>query len=223
MIVEGDLAAGLKNGLEAIGVSVAPEKEHKLLDFIALIAKWNRVYNLTAVREPSNMLTHHVLDSLAVAPHIEGHTLLDVGSGAGLPGIPLAIARADLRVTLLDSNAKKTTFQQQAVIELALHNVEAVNARVEALDPSLQFDIVISRAYSDLEQFVCAAGPFCAPGGTLAAMKGLYPEDELARVPATFEVEKVVPLKVPGVEGERHLVLMRRARRDSVGPSEARA
>jgi 16S rRNA (guanine527-N7)-methyltransferase len=211
MIVEGDLAAGLRSGLADMGVPVAAEQQRKLLDFVALIAKWNRVYNLTAVREPSNMLTHHVLDSLAVAPHIVGHTVLDVGSGAGLPGIPLAIARPDLRVTLLDSNAKKSAFQQQAAIELALDNVEAVNSRVEALDPLLQFDIVISRAFSDLDQFVCAAGPYCAPGGMLAAMKGIYPEDELARVPATFAIEKVVPLEVPGVEGARHLVLMRRA------------
>jgi 16S rRNA (guanine527-N7)-methyltransferase len=211
MIVEGDLAARLRSGLADMGVPVAAGQQRKLLDFVALIAKWNRVYNLTAVRERSNMLTHHVLDSLAVAPHIEGHTVLDVGSGAGLPGIPLAIARPDLRVTLLDSNAKKSAFQQQAAIELALDNVEAVNSRVEALDRSRQFDIVISRAFSDLDQFVCAAGPYCAAGGMLAAMKGIYPEDELARVPAAFAIEKVVPLQVPGVEGARHLVLMRRA------------
>jgi 16S rRNA (guanine527-N7)-methyltransferase len=211
MIVEGDLAAALSSGLADMGVSVAAEQQRKLLDFVALIAKWNRVYNLTAVREREKMLTHHVLDSLAVAPHIAGHTVLDVGSGAGLPGIPLAIARPDLRVTLLDSNAKKSAFQQQAAIELALDNVDTVNSRVEALDPSRQFDVVISRAFSDLDQFVCAAGPYCAAGGMLAAMKGIYPEDELARVPATFAIEKVVPLEVPGVEGARHLVLMRRA------------
>jgi 16S rRNA (guanine527-N7)-methyltransferase len=212
MIEEGGLAGRLEKGLEALRLPLTAEKHGKLLDFVSLIAKWNRVYNLTAVREPEKMLTHHVLDSLAVASRLEGRTLLDVGSGAGLPGIPLAIARTDLRVTLLDSNAKKTTFQQQAVIELALDNVEVVNARIEAWQPATEFDVVISRAFSDLGQFVSAAGRFCAPGGTLAAMKGIYPEEELEHVPADFSVDEVVPLAVPGVKGERHLVLMRRAK-----------
>jgi 16S rRNA (guanine527-N7)-methyltransferase len=222
MILEDGLAAELKSGLGALRLKVAGETERKLLDYVALIAKWNRVYSLTAVREPSNMLTHHVLDSLAVAPHLTGHTLLDVGSGAGLPGIPLAIAKPDLHVTLLDSNRKKTTFQQQAVIELGLQNVEIANARIEAWNPGAQFDIVISRAFSDLAQFVALAGPFCAPGGGLAAMKGIYPTEELARVPSSFAVTRVVPLGVPGVEGERHLVLMQRAQPNGVDAAEAR-
>ena len=207
MILEDELASGL----DALRLPVSGELERKLLDYVALIAKWNRVYNLTAVREPEKMLSLHVLDSLAVAPHLTGRTLLDVGSGAGLPGIPLAIARPDLDVTMLDSNRKKTTFQQQAIIELDLANAHAVNARVESWDAGPQFDVVISRAFSELADFVAGAGRLCARGGVLAAMKGVYPLEELARIPAGYAVADVVKIAVPGVVAERHLVLIRPA------------
>ena len=201
----------LATGLAALRVPVYAGIEKKLLDYVALIAKWNKVHNLTAVRDPAEMIGLHVLDSLAVLPHIEGATLLDVGSGAGLPGIPLAIARPDLDVTLLDSNQKKTSFQQQGVIELDLPNVHAVNARVESWKSERAFDTVISRAFADTADFVSSAGHLVAPGGVLAAMKGTYPHEELARMPSAYHVKAIVPLRVPGVDAERHLVLIERA------------
>ena len=201
-------ASALAQGLAALGVAASAERT--LLDYVALIAKWNKVYNLTAVRDPAEMIGLHVLDSLAVLPHLEGATLLDVGSGAGLPGIPLAIARPDLDVTLLDSNTKKTSFQQQAAIELGLKNVRAVNARVETWETERRFDVVISRAFADTADFVSNAGHLVASGGVLAAMKGVYPHEELARMPTAYNVRSVVPLSVRGVDAERHLVLIGR-------------
>ena len=207
MILEDELASGL----ESLRLPVGDDVAQKLLEYVGLIGKWNRVYNLTAVREPEKMLGLHLLDSLAVAPHLAGRSVLDVGSGAGLPGIPLAIARPELEVTLLDSNQKKTTFQQQAVIELKLHNVRAINSRIDAWTGGELFDVVISRAFAELGDFVTLAGDYCAAGGVLAAMKGVYPHDEIARMPRAYAVERVVPLHVPGVLAARHLVLVRRA------------
>jgi 16S rRNA (guanine527-N7)-methyltransferase len=201
----------LASGLEKLGLPASGDVPDKLLRYVALITKWNRVYNLTAVRDQGDMASVHILDSLAVLPHLKGRTLLDVGSGAGLPGIPLAIARPDLEVTLLDSNQKKTSFQQQAAIELSLANVRAVNARVESWDPAQRFDVVISRAFAEIADFVTAAGRLCADGGVLAAMKGISPDEELSRMPAAYRARAVVPLAVPGVDAERHLVLIERA------------
>jgi 16S rRNA (guanine527-N7)-methyltransferase len=202
MIVQAELA----QAFDALQLPYAPDASEKLRNFVTLIAKWNRVYNLTAVRDPAKMLTHHVLDSVAVAPYIAEGALLDIGSGAGLPGVPLAILAPQRRVTLLDSNQKKSAFQRQAVIELGLENVEVVNSRVEDWQASKRFAVVISRAFSELADFVSAATRFCAPGGMLAAMKGMYPGDELERLPGMEA--KVIPLNVPGVDAERHLVLM---------------
>ena len=207
MIAEHELASGLS----ALGLAASGELERKLLDYVALIAKWNKVYNLTAVRDPVQMVGLHVLDSLAVLPHIAGRSVLDVGSGAGLPGIPLAVARLSLEVTLLDSSRKKTSFQQQAVIELGLSNARAVNARVESWEPPALFDVVISRAFAEIGEFVSSAGRLCAPGGVLAAMKGVYPHDEITTMPPAFRVRSVVLLHVPGVAAERHLVLIERS------------
>jgi 16S rRNA (guanine527-N7)-methyltransferase len=203
MIVEAELA----QAFDALQLPYAAEASEKLVDFVALIAKWNRVYNLTAVRDPAKMLTHHVLDSVAVAPYIAEGSLLDIGSGAGLPGIPLAIIAPQRRVTLLDSNQKKSAFQRQAVIELRLENVEVVNARVEDWQAPEHFAVVISRAFSELADFAAAGTRFCEPGGMLAAMKGMYPADELERLPSM--AAEVIPLNVPGVDAERHVVLMR--------------
>ncbi|HYC44570.1 MAG TPA: 16S rRNA (guanine(527)-N(7))-methyltransferase RsmG [Burkholderiales bacterium] len=204
------LRAALADGLETLRLSVPDAAQTKLLAYIALIEKWNRVYNLTAIREPEKMLSHHVLDSLAVAPHLAGGTVLDVGSGAGLPGIPLAIARPELAVTLLEANHKKAAFMKQALIELGLSEVEIAAERVEAWSASRQFDVVISRAFSDLAEFVTLAARHCSDNGTLAAMKGVYPYEELAQLPAPYEMTAVIPLTVPGLAAERHLVLMRR-------------
>ena len=171
------------------------------------------MHNLTSVREPEIMLTRHLLDSLAVLPYIAGPHIIDVGSGAGLPGIPLALAHPDWQVVLLESNHKKTVFLQQARIELKLNNVEVVCERVENFCPTDGFNTVISRAFSDLTDFVKLAGHLCAEGnisGRLVAMKGVYPHEELAQIPPPFMVEKVLSVAVPGLEAERHLVMIKR-------------
>jgi 16S rRNA (guanine527-N7)-methyltransferase len=204
------LATGLERGVRALGLELAPAAQAKLLEYLALIDKWNRVYNLTAVRDRQQMLVQHLLDSLAVVPHFNGASLADVGSGAGLPGIPIALARPQIVVTLIEASHKKAAFLKQAAIELALANVEVVNARVETLDAAQRFDVVISRAFSDLPEFVALAGGLCAENGVLAAMKGVYPHEELAQLPAPYRVRATVPLAVPGIDGERHLVLVER-------------
>jgi len=203
------LAEKLAAGLEQLGIPLGGEQQQRLLDYLVLLQKWNKVYNLTAVREPENMLYQHLLDSLAVLPHVGAGHLLDVGSGAGLPGIPLAVANPALRVTLLDSNHKKTTFLRQACIELGLNNVAVACMRVDAFEPQQLFDAVISRAFSDLSEFVRLAARLSRPGGVLLAMKGIYPYDELAQLPAEFKQYEVVALNVPGLEVQRHLVILR--------------
>jgi 16S rRNA (guanine527-N7)-methyltransferase len=205
------LGRALADGLQALKLQLPDSAQAKLLEFLALVDKWNRVYNLTAVREREKMLAHHVLDSLAVAPHLTGSTLLDVGSGAGLPGIPLALAWPQSSVTLLEANHKKATFLKQAAIELGLANVDVVNARVESWEAPRRYDVVISRAFSDLAEFVGLAGRHCAEGGVLAAMKGVHPYEELAQLPAPYRARAVIALTVPGLNAERHLVLVERA------------
>lgn len=203
------LAAELAAGLKALEVSVDEPAREKLVAYLALLSKWNQVYNLTAIREPERMLRQHLLDSLAVLPHIEGPSLADVGSGAGLPGIPLAIARPELNVTLVESSHKKSAFLRQAAIELSLPNVNVKEERVESIESRGAYDVVIARAFSDLAELAALAGPLCRPGGMLAAMKGVHPYDELGAVSSAYQVERVVPLKVPGLDAERHLVIMR--------------
>jgi 16S rRNA (guanine527-N7)-methyltransferase len=203
------LEAELGRGLAVLDLSVAAEVERKLLDYVALVAKWNRVYNLTAVRGPERMLTHHVLDSLAVVPYVGGKSIVDVGSGAGLPGIPLALALPHLEVTLVESSAKKSAFLKQAVIELDLRNVAVENIRAEAWRPDRLFDVVISRAFSDLAEFLSIARHLCAANGVLAAMKGVYPHEELHQIPDAYRVHEIKALRVPGLMAERHLVVVR--------------
>jgi 16S rRNA (guanine527-N7)-methyltransferase len=198
----------LAQGIAALGLHVPPAVQTKLKDYLALIAKWNRVHNLTAVRDSARMVSVHALDCLAIAPHLKADSVLDVGSGAGLPGIPLALLWPQSRVVLLDSNHKKAAFLRQAAIELSLHNVEVVCERVEAWQPPRQFGLVISRAFSDLAEFLKLAGRLCAAGGVVAAMKGVYPDEELAQLPPAFELRSAVRLQVPGLSAERHLVLM---------------
>ena len=202
----------LAGGLARLNLSLPPEMQQKLLDYVALVEKWNKVYNLTAVREVDKMLTHHLLDSLAVVPHVAtAKTILDVGSGAGLPGIPLALALPGTHVTLLDSNHKKAAFLNQAAIELKLNNVAVICERVEKYQLKQMFSVVISRAFSDLPEFVALAGSLVAPGGTLLAMKGVNPFEEIAQLKGGFKLCGVTPLAVPGLEAERHLVFMKAA------------
>jgi 16S rRNA (guanine527-N7)-methyltransferase len=207
MSLEAQVAAGIA----ALGLDLDAAARARLLAHLELIAKWNRVHNLTAVRETGQMVVLHLLDSLSVLPHLEGaKTIVDVGSGAGLPGIPIAIARARSHVTLLDSSHKKCAFLQQAKTELALGNVDVVCDRVEKWHPGAKFDAVISRAFSDLADFVAQAQHLVAPGGRLIAMKGVYPFEEIARMPATHRVE-VLELRVPNLEARRHLVFVEAA------------
>ena len=197
----------LAAGLAALGMDLPQATQQKLLDYLALLVKWNKVHNLTAVRDPEEMVTLHLLDSLAVLPHLKGVRLLDVGSGAGLPGIPLALARPDLSVTVLDSSHKKTTFQRQAKAELGLSNLDVVCGRVEDYRPAQKFECIVSRAFSDIAEFIKLTSHLLAEGGMWLAMKGVYPYDELNQVKeAAFEV---VPLAVPGLEAQRHLVFLK--------------
>lgn len=203
--------AQLSRGLSALQLDLSAAAQEKLLAFAALLGKWNKVYNLTALRDEEQVISHHLLDSLAVLPHLgAARRLADIGSGGGLPGIPLAIARPDLQVALLESNQKKSAFQQQAKIELGLANVSVHCERVEAWQPEEKCDVVISRAFSDLAEFVRLSGHLLAEGGVLLAMKGVHPYEEIAQLPAGWRVAEVTPLTVPGVEGARHLVRVKR-------------
>lgn len=202
----------LAEGLAAMGIALDAPAQARLVAYLHLIEKWNKVHNLTAVRDIGRMVVLHLLDSLAVLPHVAGaKSLLDVGTGAGLPGIPLAIALPDLAVTLLDSSHKKATFLRQAKAELGLANVQVACERVENWHPPEAFDVVVSRAFAELADFVAQAGHLVAPGGALLAMKGLHPFDEIARVPPTHRVEGVVALRVPALDAQRHLVLLKAA------------
>jgi len=203
----------LKRGLIALGLTLDRDTQQRLLDYIALIEKWNRVYNLTAIREPEKMVSHHLLDSLAVAPHLRAKRLLDVGSGAGLPGIPLALANPETHVTLLDSNHKKAAFLNQAVMELKLKNADVCSERVESWQKQDRFDVIISRAFSDMDEFVRITRHLLAPGGMFAAMKGMHPYEEIDKLPPYCKVRQVLPLAIPGLEGARHLVLIGRDER----------
>jgi 16S rRNA (guanine527-N7)-methyltransferase len=198
----------LRRGLLALGVVSSDEQIARLERYLALLEKWNRVYNLTAIREPERMVTHHLLDSLAILSHVHGPRVLDVGSGAGLPGIPLAIASPALAVTLLDSSDKKTAFLRQAVADLGLANATVVTARVESWETDARFDTIVSRAFADLGEFVSAAARLLAPGGTIAAMKGVQPHEEIERLPTGVRVRQVLKLEVPLLDAERHLVLV---------------
>ncbi len=201
------LANSLDTGLAAMGLDMPAGERAALLEYLALLGKWNKTYNLTAINAPERMLTHHILDSLALTPHVGAGPLLDVGSGAGFPGIPLAIARPDLRVTLMDASEKKCGFMRQAAIELKLANVTVVHARVESYQTPQKFNQIVSRAFSELVEFVRVSAHLLAPGGNWLAMKGVHPLEEIARL-NTARVVRAVPLKVPGLDAERSLIIM---------------
>ena len=206
------LAARIADGIAAMRLDMPADACARLVAHLDLIAKWNRVHNLTAVREPEQMVVLHVLDSLSVLPDVgEAASVLDVGSGAGLPGVPIAIARPNSRVTLLDSSRKKCAFLEQAKIDIALANVQVVCARVEQWRPEARFDVVVSRAFSELADFVAQARHLVSAQGKLVAMKGVYPFDEIARVPATHRVAQVLELNVPHLDAKRHLVMLEAA------------
>lgn len=205
------LAQQLAQGVTEIGLTLPQGAQQRLLAYLDLLQKWNRAYNLTAVRQAPRMVSHHLLDSLAVVTHVAAATMLDVGSGAGFPGIPLAVALPESRVTLLDSSHKKAAFLKQAVMELKLANAEVICERVEAWKPATAFDVVISRAFSDLTEFISLAGRHVAARGRLAAMKGVYPYEEIAQMPKGWHLLEAIPLSVPGLRAQRHLVAVGRA------------
>jgi 16S rRNA (guanine527-N7)-methyltransferase len=210
----GALAGGLRAGASELGLSLAPPQVDQLLAYLALISKWNRVYNLTAVREPGEMLTQHLLDSLAIVLPLQRQlggrpaSVLDVGAGAGLPGVALAVACPQLQVSCVDAVAKKVSFIRQAAAELGLRNLQAVHARVEGLAPKT-WDVITSRAFASLPDFVAWTRGSLAQGGVWLAMKGKRPDAEIAELPEDIEVFHVEHLQVPGLEAERCIVWMR--------------
>ncbi|OAI10897.1 16S rRNA (guanine(527)-N(7))-methyltransferase RsmG [Methylomonas methanica] len=193
----------LELGLKALGLDVGEHGNDAFLRFIKLIAKWNNAYNLTAVRDPLEMVSMHILDSLAILPYLHGLRVADIGTGAGLPGIPLAICLPDCQFTLVDSNSKKTRFVQQAVLELKLKNVDVVHSRVELLQPEMLFSTVICRAFASMPDILQLTGHLLAEDGVLLAMKGQQPEQELIDLAETYSV---IPLTVPGIDAERCLI-----------------
>jgi len=208
-----NLEAGLREGVQALGLSLSDEQIQRLLDHVALIQKWNKVYNLTALRDPSDMLTHHLLDSLtAVAPlrrHGQGQPIqvLDVGSGGGLPGVVLAICMPELNVSCVDTVAKKAAFVQQVAVSLKLPNLRGIHARVESLTDPHQ--VICSRAFASLPDFVTWSRSALAEGGVWMAMKGKRPQDEITALPSDVKVFHVEPLNVPGLDVDRCLVWMK--------------
>jgi len=203
----------LTDGVGEVGLELSDVQLGKLLDYVALLAKWNAVYNLTAIRDPRQMLIQHILDSLSIVPHLVQRnpgTVLDVGSGGGLPGIVLAIVRPDWGVTVNDIVHKKTAFQAQAKAELGLTNLSVVTGRVETLrrgaEVSAKFDVIVSRAFAELADFVTLARHLVAEQGAILAMKGVRPDDEIERLPAGAHVEQIIRLDVPFLDAERHLV-----------------
>jgi 16S rRNA (guanine527-N7)-methyltransferase len=208
----GALSQMLKEGARALSVELSERQHEQLLDYVALLAKWNAVYNLTAIRDPRQMLIQHILDSLSILPHLpsrENAAVLDVGSGGGLPGIVLAIVRPDWQVTLNDIVHKKSAFQSQAKAELGLANLSVVTGRVESLRPGVEvpkkFDLIVSRAFAELSDFVTLARHLVADGGAIWAMKGVRPEGEIERLPEGAKAIQTIRLTVPMLDAERHL------------------
>ena len=203
------VADDLQRGLHDMGLDAALAQP--LLAYLALLVRWNRTYNLTAIRDPREMVTRHLLDSLAMAPHVATGTLADLGTGPGLPGIPLAIAHPQLQVTLVESNGKKARFLREAVRQLGLGNARVAESRAEALDEPGAFDNLTARAMDTLAGIIEVGGHLLRPGGHLLAMKGVYPHEEIAALPAGWQMREVRPLQVPGLTGERHLVVCSRS------------
>ena len=206
------LAQILADGIKELKLDLNMQQHELLLDYLALLFKWNKVYNLTSVRDPMQMMTHHLLDSLAAVPAFVGaQNVLDVGAGGGLPGMVLAIARPDMKVAMIDTVHKKTAFLTQVKAELALANVAVHTMRVEQLQVAEKFDVITSRAFADLSDFINWSGHLLAEGGQFIALKGTAPPEEQERLPKEWKVAKLEPLRVPGLDAERHLVFIRKS------------
>ncbi|MBE9398846.1 16S rRNA (guanine(527)-N(7))-methyltransferase RsmG [Pontibacterium sp. N1Y112] len=208
--MDPQLQKTLENGLSKMNLSLDSEQISKLMAYLQLLIKWNKAYNLTAVRNPQEMVSRHLLDSLSVLPHLQPGALIDVGSGPGLPGIPVAICRPDIAVTTLDSNSKKTRFQVQVKTELGLDNLTVIHERVEKYQVE-PFKQVISRAFASLQDMIEWTEHLCASDGVFLAMKGLYPDEELATLPTGYTLQNSHRLQVPDTDGERHLLILGRS------------
>jgi 16S rRNA (guanine527-N7)-methyltransferase len=206
------LSKALADGINDLSLDLEQKLHEQLLDYLALLFKWNSVYNLTSVRDPMQMVTHHLLDSLAAVPSFAGaKNVLDVGAGGGLPGIVLAIARPQMNVSLIDTVHKKTAFLKQVKAELELVNVTVYTAKVQELGVEQKFDVITSRAFADLSDFVTWSGQLLAEGGKFIALKGTAPPEEQERLPADWKVSELRPLQVPGLQAERHLVFIEKS------------
>jgi 16S rRNA (guanine527-N7)-methyltransferase len=206
------LSQVLAEGIAEMGLDVSLTQQEQLLDYLALMFKWNSVYNLTSLRDPMQMVTHHLLDSLAAVPAFAGaKNVLDVGSGGGLPGIVLAAVRPDMKVSMIDTVHKKTAFLTQVKAQLGLANVSIHTMKVQELAVSDKFDVITSRAFADLSDFVNWSSHLLAERGSYIALKGTAPQDEQERVPAEWKVTKVEPLQVPRLGAERHLVFIQKS------------
>ena len=207
------LALILADGVKELELGLDGKQHEQLLDYLALLFKWNKVYNLTSVRDPLQMMTHHLLDSLAAVSAFAGaRNVLDVGAGGGLPGMVLAIACPAMTVAMIDTVHKKTAFLTQVKAELELVNVAVHTMRVEQLQVSDKFDVITSRAFADLSDFVNWSGHLLAEGGQFIALKGTAPPEEQERLPKQWKVTKLVPLRVPGLDAERHLVFIQKSK-----------
>ena len=204
--MSSNLETLLRQGVEQLSLLLSDHQISLLLDYLALLQKWNSAYNLTAIREPEQMLYLHLLDSLSIAPLIQGENILDVGTGPGLPGIPLAICYPDRQLTLMDSNGKKTRFLFQVRTQLGLDNVTEIQGRVEEFQTEKPFDAITSRAFSSLIDMLEKTGHLISKSGRFYAMKGQYPDKELSVLPKHYNVVASHRLQVPGVNGERHLI-----------------
>lgn len=205
-LTDGRAQLQLKKGLDQLGLALDSNQVDQLLAYLALLVKWNRAYNLTAISDPLDMVALHLLDSLSIIPWLTGECFIDVGTGPGLPGIPLAIALPDRHFTLLDSNGKRVRFLFQVRTSLGLGNVSEVQSRAESYSPPRLFDGVISRAYSALDTMIASTAHLLAPGGHFFAMKGRLPSEELSALAKPYIVTGAHPLQVPGIDGERHLI-----------------
>ncbi|WPO99948.1 16S rRNA (guanine(527)-N(7))-methyltransferase RsmG [Pseudomonas sp. HR96] len=210
-LVTSQHAEELREGAAQLGITLSEQQQAGLLAYLALLIKWNKAYNLTAVRNADEMVSRHLLDSLSIVPYIgEADSWLDVGSGGGMPGIPLAILFPEKRITTLDSNGKKTRFQTQVKLELKLDNLQVIHSRVEGFQPEQPFAGIVSRAFSSLEDFANWTRHLGGPQTRWLAMKGLHPADELVALPADFHLDSAQALAVPGCQGQRHLLILRR-------------
>lgn len=213
-MINSSLRADLKNRIHEastkIGIMVSSEQNEQLIQYLELLIKWNKAYNLTAIRDPEEMFTKHIVDSLSIAPFIKGESILDVGTGPGLPGIPMAIMFPSKHFSLLDSNGKKTRFLVQVKMSLALVNIEVFNIRVESLPNDKLFDQIMSRAFTALDNMVELCKHLLSPNGEFLAMKGLVPKDEMAMLDKDYGITSITPLTVPGCMDQRHLISIKK-------------